>query len=468
MATVIVSCNTGIFEPEINQPSEVNDLGDFEFKNSVPASNQIFLSWTSATNAVSYDVLINDTLSASNITDTYYSIAGLNSDREYKISVRAQNKKNMVKIISQKIRTMKELISEINQIRFGKYEYSQYIFVRCIKTTDNGYVFFGEAEKLGKGYKLILKTDENFNIVWKQEILDGLGFHYIVSYDQNVEECKNGDILIKMEKTFYRLSSSGELLWKVNNLNTTSLENIQYVTEMSDGNYLAVGSSSVIKSANFYIRFMAIKFTKEGTVIWKNIFGSTYYNYGYFAIPNNDGSFLFIGNAETSGATSENYSDAKCGLSVESMSANGVLLNENIFPYNGTASPQYALPTNDGNYYFVCLGISLNYSYESYIVKIKKDGTFLWERKGSEDGEYYASPKAATVLKDNTLLVVSYLDYDNYGIKEFSDDGKLKSTFILKNYPIPILIDKDEKGRYIFISKEGYIIKLNPDGYQEM
>ncbi|HET7734131.1 MAG TPA: hypothetical protein VFK73_09865, partial [Paludibacter sp.] len=406
-------------------------------------------------------------LSVSNITNTYYTLAGLNSDKEYKISIRAINTKNLVKIISLNIRTMKELISEIYQIRFGKYEYSKYDFVRCIKTTDNGYVFFGEAEKIGNGCKLILKTDENYNIIWKQEILDGLGFHYIISYDQNVEECKNGDILILVEKAIYRLTSTGELLWKIDKLNNSSLENIQYVTEMPDGNYLAVGTSSEIKSTNFYSRFMAIKFTKEGTVIWKNIFGTTYYNYGYFAITNNDGSFLFIGNADTSGATSDNYSNSKCGLSVESMSANGDFLNENIFSYNGTASPRYALPTSDGGYYFVCTGSYVYYAYtsESYIIKTKKDGTFLWERRGSEDGEYYASPKAATVLQDNSLLVVSYLDYDNYGIKEFSDDGKLKSTFVLKNYPSPILIDKDKKGRYVYITKEGYIIKINPDGY---
>lgn len=467
MATIFVSCDTSIFEPEISLPTEVNDLGEFEIKNSVPASNQIYLSWTSAVNAVSYDILINDTLSVSNITETYYTLSGLNSDKEYKISIRAINKKNLVKVISHNIKTMKELISEINKIGLGKYEYSKYEFVRCIKTVDNGYVFFGEAAKNGIGYRLILKTDENYNIIWKKEILDKMGFHYIASYDQYAEECKNGDILILAEKKIYRLTTTGELLWKIENLNDNILENIRFATEMPDGNYLGVGSSSVYMTTNFYVRFLAIKFTKEGTVIWKNIFGTTYYNYGYLAITNNDGSFLLIGTTETTGVTSKNYSDAKCGLSFESMDESGNFLKDNAFPYNGTVIPQYVLPTTDGGYYFVCTGSYFYYVYtcESYIVKTKEDGTFLWEKRGSEDGEYYASPKAATVLKDNSLLVVSYLGDDNYGIKEFSNDGKLKSTLILKKFPNPILIDKDEKGRYLFVTKEGYIIKINPDGY---
>ncbi len=464
-ATIFVSCDTSIFEPEISLPTEVNNLGEFEIKYSVSASNQIYLSWTNSANAVSYDILINDTLSVSNITSTNYTLAGLSSNKEYKISIRAINKQNLVKIISQNIRTMRELISEIYQIRFDKYEYSRYDFVRCIKTSDNGFVFFGEAEKLGKGYNLILKTDENFNIIWKKEILDEQGFHYIVSNDQYVEQCKNGDILIMVEKAIFRLTSTGELLWKIDNLINNFLEDLSYVTEMPDGNYLTVGTTTENRTTNIFTRFLAYKFTKEGTIIWKNISGTTYYNYGYLAVTNNDGSFLLIGTVETTGVTSDNYSDAKCGLSFESIDKNGNFLKNNTFPYNGIALPQYVLSTTDGNYYIVCAGSYSNYVYtfESYIVKIKKDGTFLWERRGSKDEEYYASPNAATVLEDNSLLVVSYLDYDNYGIKEFSDDGKLISTCILRNYPIPILIDKDEKERYVFVSKEGYIIKINPD-----
>lgn len=467
ISITLISCDSGIFEPEINLPAEVNDLGNFEIINAVPASNQIYLSWTNAVNAVSYDILVNDTLAVSNITETYYSLAGLHFDKEYKISIRAVNKKNLVKIISQKIRTKKEQISEIYQIRFDKYEYAQYYFISCIRTTDKGYVIYGEAAKKDKGYRLIVKTDDDFNIIWKQEILDESGFHFYIFNDHNVEECSNGDILIYAETTIFKLTQTGELLWKINNLNSNVNESVNFATEMSDGNFLAVGTSSANRTTNTDTRFLAFKFSKDGSVIWKKIFGTTYYNYGYLALTNGDGSFMLVGNTETTGVTSNNYSDAKNGLSLEKMSTNGDILKENIFLYNGFASPVKALRTSDGSIYFVCTGSYVNYVYtsESYIVKTKNDGTFLWERRGSADGEYYASPKAAKVLSDNSLLVVSYLDYDNYGIKEFNDDGKLKSTLILKDFPSPVYIDKDEEGRYVFISKEGYIIKINPDGY---
>src|ERR1035437_544777 len=193
--TFFISCDNSVFEPEIGTPQDVNNIGVFVIENTVPASRELYLSWTKAVNAVSYDILINDTLSISGISVNYCSISGLKPDTDYKISIRAINKDLSVKTISENIRTLKELINGIYQIKFGKYDFSNYIFSQCIKTQNNGYIFFGECEEYNNGYKLFVKTDENYNILWHKEFPTGDSFHSFTTMEQNIKECTNGDLL---------------------------------------------------------------------------------------------------------------------------------------------------------------------------------------------------------------------------------------------------------------------------------
>lgn len=62
-------------------------------------------------------------------------------------------------------------------------------------------------------------------------------------------------------------------------------------------------------------------------------------------------------------------------------------------------------------------------------------------------------------------MIVTWLDNDWYKIKEFNSDGTIDNTMKIDNLEDCLYIDKDENGRYVYITTGGYQIKINPEGY---
>lgn len=432
-------------EPLIEATEETNDVGDFDFTLSTPTDCTIKLRWSVAVNAKSYDIIINDILRIKDITTDGYTITDLVPNTSYKIVVRAISSSLQTKTIEKTIKTLEKPISEVYKLPLDKYEYSKYDFTNCIKTNDGNYIFLGDAEKYIMGYKLIVKTDKFLNILWKTEISTGIYFAYTL-FHIDLKQCSDGGYLVITEHIIYKISASGQLLWENSDLKNQSIDMFNSAGEMSDGSYICIGTSARNKIPGISLEYFLMKISTSGKTIWKKYAGTTPSNIGSKVLCHSNGKNYLFG-------TANNYS-------VLIFDNSGNVIKELFYNYDSRAINKDILQASDGNIYLIGSSF-INYG-ESYIVKINENGDFIWDRRGYDDGEHYAIVNAGTVLTDNTLVFISYIDYDDYQIKELNSNGELKSNLVLKDFFKPILIDKDEQGCYFLISKSGYLYRFQP------
>lgn len=443
-------------EPLIEATDETNDIGDFDFTLSTPTDCTIDLCWSVAGNAKSYDIIINDTIRIKDLTTNYYTITDLEPNTSYKIVVRAISSSLHIRTIEKTIKTLEKPISEIYKIAFDKFEYSKYDFTNCIKTNDGNYIFLGDAEKYIMGYKLIVKTDKFLNILWKTEISTGIYFAYTL-FHIDLKQCSDGGYLVITEHIIYKISASGQLLWENSDLKNQSIDMFNSAGEMSDGSYICIGTSARNKIPGIRLEYFLMKISSSGKTIWKKYAGTIASNIGSKVLCHSNGKNYLFGIAECYGivgyptSTPNNYS-------VLIFDNNGDVIKELFYKYANSAINKDILQTSDGNIYLIGSSF-VNYG-ESYIVKINENGDFIWDRKGYDDGEHYAIVNAGTILTDNTLVFISYIDYDDYQIKELNSNGEIKSTLVLRDFFKPIFIDKDEQGCYILISNSGYLYRF--------
>lgn len=438
-----ISCDL-LIEPELPLDNLSNTLGDFELKNTSSTARKILLEWTESTNATRYDILVNDTINISAITTNSYLLDRLEPNTVYKVSIRAYDKNNFTKTISITLKTAIESLNEISMLPFGRYEYQLINITHCKVTSDTNYIILGDAWIQDKTYKIVLKTDKNFNIIWKYNFEGGI-FDYGNRYTgQDIKECHDGGFLI-ITKTFnFKLSKDGTLVYQ-NKYNTVNFEpRIQSGIETRDGNFLFVGSHCwKINPSSDTIWVKKVNLDNITDVIQHK--AENYFVYGYKKKNNI-------------------LSDEQYNIKLIELDNSGNQVNEITYPVSDACTSRIFLKSNDNSYYLLSHSTFTYYAVmsELCVTKINTEGKELWTTHTYPELNKAVTVNSATVLQDNSLLCLCYYSStQDYFIYEISPEGKITKTFRAGDMYVPVFANKDENGRYTLLTQGGYIYKLS-------
>jgi hypothetical protein len=412
-----VSCEKTIpvVEPDIASGKSVKVYGDFAVKLNTLTDHQVYLTWTAPTNAASYDIIINDTLSIRDITNTYCTVTGLKANTAQKIVIRAISKDLTVKTATVTFWTMKELIEEASMVELNKYQYANLSYTYCKKNTDGGYLFIVSSQNIISSCVLAIKTDKNLNVIWKTELsFDNNAISAYYRSFTDVVFCKDGSYLLVLYKWVFKLSSSGAILWKTNKLfdNIVS-DNITGGIELADGSYWIVGTSFRNWGSAISSEYTLTQLSNKGILVWKKYWGNSLENYAYKIVKKDDDHFFIFGTTDISGSSFSQLSYINATLNLVAVNGAGDFVGQQFLNYSksGTNTRNQAVPLNivmsgDNSFYLVGQGYQI-YG-ETQIVKVSDTGALLWNYKGYENGESYVSPKACNVLNGNKIAVVAF------------------------------------------------------------
>ncbi|GAT64121.1 fibronectin type III domain-containing protein [Paludibacter jiangxiensis] len=446
---VFISCNEYLpaVEPVVPTSQNVTTVGDFAVKVFSVSDMGVYLTWTASSHANHYDILVNDTMAIHGITDNYYSVYGLKPNTDQKITIRAVSADLSVKSTLVTFKTKPVFFENQSKIYLNKYAFQLTYYTSCRKTADGGYVLVATGTKNANNSEAVIKTDSSFKVLWVTEIAFG-GFDLGTGYGAsvNILNCSDGGFLIANRKKIAKVSSSGVLLWR----DTPASSEVNDVVELSDGSYLGVGTIS--KSfGGTNMPFLFVKYASNGTKLWEKYSGVSSRNIAYRIVSKGGGHYWVSGNIESS--------DPRMNLMEIDESA--VVLSEKVF--STSTYPFSLLATGDGNFY----AVGTIYSGSSYTrsMKLSSDGTILWDLQGGTAGG--GNPQACSVLTNHNLLMAAST-YSTYLIRELNPDGTLIANIPLYSFSNCVYIDKDSRGRYMYVTANGDIYWINPDGYRSV
>lgn len=434
-------------EPIIKQQDNAIVVGDFDVTVTSITDHIVSLSWTASQNASSYDIIVNDTLAIYNIKNNYYSIEGLKANTNQKICIRAISKDLSVKISTVTLKTMQELYDEVRQIYISPYDYNITSYSRCMPTNDGGYLLIAAGTKNDVNCDLAIKTDKDFNVTWSTML--ALGFTTVsrgFRFNTDIQACKDGGYLFVMGNYVAKVSNAGQLLWfNPNLLDDTSLDFVNGGIEMEDGTYLLVGTSSKNWTSGAKRQYTFTKLSSNGQMIWKKTSSGALNRDAYKIVKSADGNYFVYGIIQDSQS------------SFVKIDPNGNILSE--YSYNdGDIFPILLYAASDNNYYLLQDG-TINIS------KVNSAGSVIWSKNCNLFPGADISVRTANVIVNDNILIVSCLNYGYYIVYQYNSDGTMSKSTTLGNMSDCIYISKDDNGRYIYITTDGYVLMINPDGY---
>lgn len=164
--------------------------------------------------------------------------------------------------------------------------------------------------------------------------------HTISSEDGDVEgDTKNFDFWI------LKLNNQGDLIWEENygSFGANSIEKCNDLIELSDGNFLAVGS--LYHYTSVYTRCLALKINPDGEEIWRHDYQLyTLYNsdVAHAALESKDGSYVLAGSSQITGSNID--------FSITKISSDGELIWFDNYGSNGSDQAISIIQSVDGSY----------------------------------------------------------------------------------------------------------------------
>jgi len=440
-----ISCK-GIIEPDIQENTISNSLGNFTIDTISSTGRQLLVKWKASTNAVRYDVILNDTIEKSNVQQMSCLLSRLEPNTNYKVSVRAYDKNNYTKTVSKYTKTTSESLNEITALPFGRYDYQLIHITHCKVTKDNNYIILADAFIFDKTYKVVLKTDKEFNIIWKYNFEGGVFDDMDRASGQDIKECNDGGFLIISRKFIFKVSKDGDLVYQ----NKYAIINyepwIENGIETSNGNYLFVGTHYWMLNINSDTLWVKNKNFQNITDVIQNNAGN-YFVYGYKKL-------------------STDLSDERYNIKLIELDNSGNQLNEIIYPVSDACTSKYLLTSKDNGYYLLSHSTFTYYAVmsELCVTKTNNKGKELWTMHTYPELNMAVTVNSARVLQDNSVLCLCYNSGTQYYfVYEISPDGKITKKFRAGDMYVPIFVDKDENGKYIILTRDGYIYKLSSE-----
>jgi hypothetical protein len=164
-----------------------------------------------------------------------------------------------------------------------------------IRTQDGGYAFTGSSSSISFNDIIVVKTDANFNIIWKKEIGESG-----IEEGHGIIEATDGSIIVagstntntvgSLDLYLIKLSSTGDLIW-TKSFGDIFYENDASIDITSDGNYVVAGTSFTSSGHDILIA----KFDTAGNILLTKTIGSPGDDVLRKVKATPDGGYMFAG-----------------------------------------------------------------------------------------------------------------------------------------------------------------------------
>ncbi|MBK6446771.1 MAG: T9SS type A sorting domain-containing protein [Bacteroidetes bacterium] len=184
------------------------------------------------------------------------------------------------------------------------------------------------------------------------------------------------------EVALFRLNVNGDLVWS-SRLEAYKDDFISDVKQMSDGNFLLVGSTYSSPLDTSYSDIVVIKVDDSGFLVWSKVFGGVDYDEAQSLVDMGNDHFVILGNTWSYGSV------LKSALAME-IDGNGNQVWANVssttvsnYFYKGAKTP-------DG---FIAAGGTYNVNggtnFDHYVTKFDSTGHILWSKRfGTVDADW--------------------------------------------------------------------------------
>lgn len=452
--TFFYSCSEEIINviPEPEEDSDLTIPSTFEITVSNLTDKEVSISWTQSTDTVwdiiKYEVTLNDSVVAYDLTARKYTFNNLLSATNYKIGVNAYDLKRNMHKVNINITTLESLI--VGAFKYDLELYVDYRFEKVIKTSDNGFLLVGLKYDSNFTERFLLKLNADLSLNWIKEYSCILGDNI----DEVIQLSDNGYLTIRYN-TITKYSENGDLVWEKN---LAEGARILAGCEKNNDLFLAgIKSTSTIDLETF-----VIKVDVSGSFVWQKYYGSSLLNIPTKIISKENENLMIYGNASESDFNNENQAwllemDTIGNVIFEkkySDSYNGRYLSKDLFSVNGKT--------------LVCGSIAgiINSSYTNRprLTLLDGQGDIIWDIY--PEINMYSFPTYEGMLSINENEFISYF-YGDGGVKIiwFDMSGNALKNIPLYDFACPAYMCFMLNGNIVYFDQTGYIIVINPNGY---
>ena len=429
--------------------------------------------------AVNYDIYLNQTLVIENISELMYVFSNLEELTNYSGKIIAKDTENNQTEVTFSFQTEKYYLKYLKTYDFGEYVNGPNGLAlgtafSMIKANDQNYVIAGSSSFNGNGQRFFVsKIDYEGNEIWKKFYDYQVGS----SWNFKIIESITGFILVGRHHVL-SLDNQGNIIWykKIDtyDINDAASE-IKSVAQDSNGNIFIVGGRGssepeVVQEA------VLTKLSNSGEILWENIFIPSLRSFFNDVIINSSNDLIILGSTETSGITWDEYINGPSSIEeidfwVLNITNEGDVLWENTFGDGRFDFPSKIITKSNGNYVFAGYSWGAYDISEGRIFEINLDGTEIW----NISNELSSTFSVAETL-DGGFITTGHVDFGEYGalgIYKFSSNGieewnKKHQRSFTSLHGRSILIEED--GGYRVASDDAtelLIYKTDPEGNYE-
>ena len=429
--------------------------------------------------AVNYDIYLNQTLVIENISELMYVFSNLEELTNYSGKIIAKDTENNQTEVTFSFQTEKYYLKYLKTYDFGEYVNGPNGLAlgtafSMIKANDQNYVIAGSSSFNGNGQRFFVsKIDYEGNEIWKKFYDYQVGS----SWNFKIIESITGFILVGRHHVL-SLDNQGNIIWykKIDtyDINDAASE-IKSVAQDSNGNIFIVGGRGssepeVVQEA------VLTKLSNSGEILWENIFIPSLRSFFNDVIINSSNELIILGSTETSGITWDEYINGPSSVEeidfwVLNITNEGDVLWENTFGDGRFDFPSKIITKSNGNYVFAGYSWGAYDISEGRIFEINLDGTEIW----NISNELSSTFSVAETL-DGGFITTGHVDFGEYGalgIYKFSSNGieewnKKHQRSFTSLHGRSILIEED--GGYRVASDDAtelLIYKTDPEGNYE-
>ena len=429
--------------------------------------------------AVNYDIYLNQTLVIENISELMYVFSNLEELTNYSGKIIAKDTENNQTEVTFSFQTEKYYLKYLKTYDFGEYVNGPNGLAlgtafSMIKANDQNYVIAGSSSFNGNGQRFFVsKIDYEGNEIWKKFYDYQVGS----SWNFKIIESITGFILVGRHHVL-SLDNQGNIIWykKIDtyDINDAASE-IKSVAQDSNGNIFIVGGRGssepeVVQEA------VLTKLSNSGEILWENIFIPSLRSFFNDVIINSSNELIILGSTETSGITWDEYINGPSSIEeidfwVLNITNEGDVLWENTFGDGRFDFPSKIITKSNGNYAFAGYSWGAYDISEGRIFEINLDGTEIW----NISNELSSTFSVAETL-DGGFITTGHVDFGEYGalgIYKFSSNGieewnKKHQRSFTSLHGRSILIEED--GGYRVASDDAtelLIYKTDPEGNYE-
>ncbi|OGF58631.1 MAG: hypothetical protein A2Y62_02570 [Candidatus Fischerbacteria bacterium RBG_13_37_8] len=262
------------------------------------------------------------------------------------------------------------------------------IATAILQTNDSGYIAAGYTNSFSAGsYDVwIFKLDASGAIVW-QKTFGGSDADYAYSIQQTNDNCyiiaatTLSFGVSKLSTWVLKIDSAGNIIWQ-KIYSGSIIFAAKSIQQTSDDGYILAGYAEY----QMYVSdIWILKLDSSGNIIWQNIYGTQYEDYGYNIKQTSDGGFIVAG-------TSHNLTW------LLKLDNTGNVSWQRRFSFSPLNSLSEIIETNDGGY--IATGF-YNGTYSKnddiWIVKLTCVGMIEWEKIFGGTGSDYGTSILQTI-----------------------------------------------------------------------